>query len=110
MIDNGAWSWHHAMTGLRRAAIAEAVTLLALFCVAMPIKYIAGDPWVVSVVGPAHGLMFMVFLWFVVRSWAEGLINGMGAFRLFVGALVPLGGFINERWLRRRSSEASTPQ
>ena len=98
------------MTGLRRAALAEAVTLLALFCVAMPIKYIVGDPWVVSVVGPVHGLMFMVFLWFVVRSWAEGLINGMGAFRLFVGALIPMGGFVNERWLRGRSTEASTRQ
>ena len=59
------------MTGLRRAAIAEAVTLLALFCVAMPIKYIFGEARVVSVVGPVHGLMFMVFLWFVVRSWAR---------------------------------------
>ncbi len=95
------------MTGLRRAAIAEALTLLALFCVAMPIKYIVGDPRAVSVVGPVHGLMFMVFLWFVVRSWAEGIINGMGALRLFVGALIPVGGFVNERWLRRQHTGAS---
>lgn len=98
------------MTGLRRAAIAEAVTLLALFCVAMPVKYLAGEPRVVSVMGPAHGLMFMVFLWFVVRSWAEGLINRSGALRLFVGALVPMGGFINERWLRNLSSPGSKAQ
>ncbi|MEO1244147.1 MAG: DUF3817 domain-containing protein [Pseudomonadota bacterium] len=93
------------MTGLRRAAIAEALTLLTLFCVAMPLKYIVGDPWLVSVVGPVHGLMFMVFLWFVVRSWAEGLINGMGALRLFVGALIPVGGFVNERWLRQQQTQ-----
>ena len=97
------------MTGLRRAALAEAATLLALFCVAMPLKYIAGAPWAVSVVGPIHGLLFMAFLWFVVRSWAEGLINWFGAFRLFIGALVPLGGVINERWLRRQSAEATAP-
>ncbi|MEM7504553.1 MAG: DUF3817 domain-containing protein [Pseudomonadota bacterium] len=96
------------MTGLRRAAIAEAVTLLALFCVAMPIKYIIGDPRLVSVLGPVHGLTFMVFLWFVVRSWAEGSINGWGALRLFVGAMIPMGGFVNERWLRNRSAETST--
>ena len=93
------------MTGLRRAALAEAVTLLALFCVAMPIKYIAGDPWAVSVVGPVHGLMFMIFLWFVNRSRAEGLINAKGAFRLIVGAFIPVGGFINERWLRQQQTE-----
>ena len=98
------------MTGLRRAAIAEAVTLLALFSVAMPIKHIGGYPWLVSVVGPVHGLTFIVFLWFVVRSWAEELIDRKGAFRLLVGALIPMGGFVNERWLRRRSVEASTRQ
>ncbi|MEM1436652.1 MAG: DUF3817 domain-containing protein [Pseudomonadota bacterium] len=98
------------MTGLRRAAFAEAVTLLALFFLAMPIKYILGEPRVVSVIGPVHGLMFMVFLWFVVRSWSEGIINGTGAVRLFVGALIPMGGFVNERWLRQQSTDGSTPQ
>ncbi len=97
------------MKGLRRAAIAEAVTLLTLVCVAMPIKYIAGYPAVVSVIGPVHGLMYIVFLWFVVRSWAEGLINGPGALRLFIGAVIPMGGFVNERWLRGRSFGAPGP-
>lgn len=96
------------MIGLRRAAIAEAVTLLALFCLAMPIKYILGESWVVSVIGPLHGLMFMVFLWFVVRSWAEGVISGVGVVRLFFGALIPLGGFVNERWLRNQRSDGLT--
>ncbi|MEM7284372.1 MAG: DUF3817 domain-containing protein [Pseudomonadota bacterium] len=83
----------------------EAATLLALFCVAVPIKYIAGEPRLVSVLGPLHGLVFMAFLWLVVRSWAEGIINGMGALRLFVGALIPMGGFVNERWLRAQGTE-----
>ena len=93
------------MTGLKRAAIFEALTLLALFCVAMPLKYWAGVPSAVSIMGPIHGLAFMVFLWFVIRSWAEGLINWLGALRLFIGAFIPFGGFVNERWLRRRSED-----
>ena len=96
------------MTGLCRAAIAEALTLLALFCFAMPLKHIFEIPLAVSVIGPVHGLAFMVFLWFVVRSWAERLIDGKGAFRLLIGAFIPLSGFINERWLRRQHTEAST--
>ncbi len=76
----------------------------------MPVKYLFGEPRVVSVIGPAHGLMFMVFLWFVLRSWAEGIINGVGAVRLFVGALIPMGGLINERWLRQQRSERATFQ
>ena len=94
------------MIGLRRAAIFEALTLLALFCVAMPLKYWADVPQAVSVVGPVHGLAFMVFIWFVTRSWAEGIINGLGALRLFIGAFVPFGGFVNERWLHRQSEGA----
>lgn len=93
------------MTLLKRAAIFEALTLLALFCVAMPLKYWAGVPSAVSIMGPIHGLAFIVFLWFVTRSWAEGLIDWLGALRLFIGAFIPFGGFVNERWLRRRSGD-----
>lgn len=91
------------MDSLVRFAILEALTLLVLLCVAMPLKYWADIPEAVSLVGPIHGLAFLVFLWFVTRSWAEGLIDWLGALRLFVGALIPFGGFINERWLRRLS-------
>lgn len=93
------------MTGLSRSAIAEALTLLALLCVAMPLKYWADIPQAVSVMGPVHGLAFMAFLWFVVRSWAEELIDWAGALRLFIGAFIPFGGFVNERWLRRQSEK-----
>ena len=91
------------MIGLIRAAVFEALTLLALFGVAMPLKYWANIPQMVSVIGPVHGLAFMVLIWFVIRSWAEGLISGLGALRLVVGAFIPFGGFINEHWLRRQS-------
>ncbi len=90
------------MTGLRYAAIAEALTLLALFCFAMPLKYFLEVPQAVSVIGPVHGLAFMIFLWFVTRSWSEGIINGRGAVRLLIGAFIPLGGLVNEQWLRRQ--------
>ncbi len=93
------------MIGLMRAAILEALTLLALFGVAMPLKYLADVPQAVSVTGPIHGLAFMIFLWFVIRSWAEGLIDWTGALRLFIGAFIPFGGFLNERWLRRQMDD-----
>ena len=42
------------MIGLIRAAVFEALTLLALFGVAMPLKYWASIPQMVSVIGPAR--------------------------------------------------------
>lgn len=74
------------MTSLSRAAIAEALTLLALLCISMPLKHIFENSLAISVIGPAQGLAFMVFLWFVIRSWAEGEIN--------------------ERWLRHQRTGA----
>lgn len=93
------------MIGLRRIALLEAWTLILLFGVAMPLKYAAGIDQATSIMGPIHGLAFMVFLWFVIRSWAEGIIDALGAGRLFIGAFLPGGGFFNERWLRRQSEE-----
>lgn len=93
------------MIGLRRAAIAEALTLLALVGLAMPLKHFFGMPLAVSITGAIHGLAFVLFLWFVIRSWAEELINAKGALRLIVGAFIPVGGFINERWLRQQQTE-----
>lgn len=98
------------MIGLRVSAIAEAVTLLALFAVAMPIKYMLGEAQLVSIIGPVHGLAFMVFLWFVLRSWAEGIIDGTGVVRLVIGAMLPVGGFVNEHWLRKQGDNGSTLQ
>ncbi len=85
------------------------MTLLVLFCVAMPLKHFFGVPLAVSIAGPIHGLAFMVFLWFVIRSWAEELISANGVSRLIVGAFIPMGGFVNERWLRRQQTEAGFP-
>lgn len=94
------------MIGLRRAAVLEAWTLILLFGGAMPLKYIACVDQATTIMGPIHGLAFMMFCWFVIRSWAEGILNASGAGRLFIGAFIPGAGFINERWLRRQSEDA----
>ncbi len=88
------------MRSLRWFALAEGVTLLILFFIAMPLKYGMGLPIAVSIMGPLHGVTFMMFVWIVIRTWAEGLLNWQYAARLFIGAMIPFGGFVNERWLR----------
>ncbi|WP_222853544.1 DUF3817 domain-containing protein [Fodinicola acaciae] len=39
-----------------------AVGLIVLLFVAMPLEYLAHDKTVVSIVGPAHGLVYIVYL------------------------------------------------
>ena len=40
----------------------EAFSALLLFSVAMPVKYIGGDPELVSLVGSIHGFLFVLFV------------------------------------------------
>ncbi len=50
------------LTCLRICGITEGVSLLVLLFVAMPIKYIGGDPSWVRFVGSLHGFLFILFI------------------------------------------------
>ncbi len=59
-IDTAAVS--AALTRYRIIAYVVGVLLIVLACVGMPLKYLADQPEVVSVVGPLHGFCYMVYL------------------------------------------------
>ena len=46
----------------RSIAIAEGISFLVLLFIAMPLKYLAGWPDAVRVVGMAHGVLFLLYL------------------------------------------------
>jgi len=46
---------------LRAVALVEGISFLVLLGVAMPLKYLAGLPQAVTVVGWLHGLLFITF-------------------------------------------------
>ncbi|WP_079415877.1 DUF3817 domain-containing protein [Thiomonas intermedia] len=85
---------------LRGLCLAEATTLLALLLVAVPMKHLAGYPIAVSVMGPIHGFVFLVFGWRVVQAMAAGDISGRTGAKLIVAAFVPFGGIYSWRALR----------
>ena len=94
---------------LLTTAIAEAITLLLLLFVAVPLKYLGGFAVATSIVGPVHGLAFTVFAWSVFREWGRDVVTGSEALKLFAGAFLPFGGFFNERWLRSRAEDGEGP-
>lgn len=89
-------------TTLRLANLAEAVTLALLVCVAMPLKYWAGQPLAVSIVGAVHGVCFLFFVWALVRAFFMRAVGIRRSLALLVGAFVPFGGFVNDYWMQRR--------
>ena len=47
---------------LRKIGFAEGLSWLLLLGIAMPLKYIAGQPLPVRIVGWIHGLLFIVYI------------------------------------------------
>lgn len=90
---------------LRRLEIvstAEATTLLLLVGVAVPLKHLGGWNAGVRVMGPVHGLAFLAYVWTAIQTIAGARWTTRDTVRLFVVAFVPLGGFLNLRFLQRK--------
>ena len=76
----------------------EGFSFLILMGYAMPLKYIAGDPEMVSLIGAIHGGLFVAYIGLVlaggVKHWnISALVHG------FIAAVVPAGPFLFEGML-----------
>lgn len=90
---------------LRRVALAEGVSFLLLLGVAMPLKYVAGTPQAVKLVGWAHGLLFIALCGLLLYTLvAARWPLGRAAF-VFVAALLPFGPFLADRRLKEYERE-----
>ena len=86
---------------LRAIALAEGCSFLLLLFVAMPLKYLAGKPEAVKIVGSLHGGLFLLFV------AASIIIGAMLKWKLsriafaLVSSVVPFGPFVFEAKLRK---------
>ena len=99
-----------ALKQFRITALMEGWSYLTLLFVAMPLKYGAGLPLAVRVVGSVHGLLFIVFvvtLYRVLRArkWPIGR-----AFKAFVCSVIPFGAFVFDVSLRKEIAAGTVRQ
>ncbi len=85
----------------RKVALVEGVTTLVLFLVAMPLKYLAGQPGLVPAAGWVHGLAFIAYVVLMVPTLLGARADALGWLRTFAAALFPFGTFLNDPWLKR---------
>ena len=89
---------------LRLTGMAEGISLLVLLGIAMPLKYIAGKPEAVTVIGWIHGLLFVLFMIAVIivydqRNWPfKKLVYA------FLAAFLPFGTFIFDKQLKKEET------
>ena len=78
----------------KKIAIAEGVSFLILVFVAMPIKYFLGNPLPVKYFGWAHGVLFILYLWWMIRAKIEYDWSIKQTAIAFIAALLPFGPFV----------------
>jgi integral membrane protein len=89
----------------RLISLIEGLSYLLLVFIAMPMKYLAGNPYLVKVVGMAHGVLFILFciaLFHVMFKckWNKGL-----GFQLFVYSLIPFGFILIEKSIKNQNKD-----
>jgi integral membrane protein len=84
---------HH----VRLSGWLEGISFLVLLGIAMPLKYMAGMPEAVRVVGTAHGALFV---WYVLSvllvKWKHAISNGHTALAL-AASFLPFGTFYADK-------------
>lgn len=86
---------------LRLTGLVEGTSTLVLFGVAMPLKYGAGMPMAVTVVGGIHGGLFVAYVAMIVLALARHRWPVWRGVALFIAAIVPFGPFIMDRRIPR---------
>lgn len=90
----------NSITRLRIIGFLEGASFLLLLGIAMPLKYLAGMPEMVRIVGSAHGILFLLYVLALVTAAAEFRWPlrkvGIG----LVAAVLPAGPFVFDRRLR----------
>lgn len=93
---------------MRAASLLEGSTLVVLLFVAVPLRHLAGLPIATRIMGPIHGLAFLLYIWMLLKTISDGSWSRSETARLVIAALIPFGAFVNERRLARRAASLST--
>ena len=91
------------LTRVRWLSVLDAVTYVLLVGVAMPLKYGFGQPMAVSYAGWIHGILFISLAVVTFLAWISKLLSFRQSCLVAIGALLPFGPFVVERWLPREN-------
>lgn len=89
----------------RIIGLIEGITTVALFFIAMPLKYIGGNPALVPPVGMTHGWAFIAYIIAMVVILRGRGFTPFEWFRTTLAAFIPLGTFLNDPFLKRKQQQ-----
>jgi integral membrane protein len=92
----------------RVTGISEGISFLVLLGIAMPLKYAAGYPMPVKIVGWMHGVLFILYIITLLHAAFSYRWSIWKVAVAFVASLLPFGTFIMDKSLRREENELET--
>jgi integral membrane protein len=91
----------------RIVAFLEGASFVLLLFVAMPLKYLAGFPLAVRIVGSIHGALFLLFLAALYRAARTRSWPFRRSVTAFLASILPFGTFVFDRSLGREIESAA---
>jgi len=81
--------------------------MLILLFIAMPLKYAAGQPEAVLVVGSLHGLLWVVYMLLLLQVWIQLKWPFGRVFLAGIASVLPFGPWAFEAWQKRKAADAA---
>lgn len=81
----------------RLISFIEGMSYLILLFIAMPIKYLADNPYFVKIVGMGHGVLFIIFIILLADVSKRLSWNNTFSLKMFIYSLLPFGMFLIEK-------------
>jgi integral membrane protein len=83
--------YYQMLEKLRKAGIVEGISLIVLFFVAMPVKYLMGEPVLVRIFGTIHGLLWLYLLYTLYQVYKANLVEKETAVKIVIASVIPFG-------------------
>ena len=98
--------WYKSVLGrFRIVANCEGVSFLVLLLIAMPLKYFAGFPQTVLIVGWIHGLLFITYMLTGLQVKTTHNWSLKKTFIAVIASVIPFGPFILDKKILSKESE-----
>jgi integral membrane protein len=92
----------------RKTAFIEGISYLVLLFIAMPLKYFAGMPLAVTIVGGLHGVLFVAYVILAREVKSEYKKDWNWLFKAGLASIIPFATFYMDKFWKKEEAAALT--